>query len=113
MDVAIALEAMYGTAYGHKLAQRAAGLLEGSDESQLSMYDTVMRFHGIRSAIVHADEPPPSREEMENSLEAALDVGRRTLPSLCDRGSKVNWARVTVPIDDVRRRLGLEPLPRS
>ena len=111
VDVAIALEAMYDS-HGHKSAQRAAGLLEGNDENRLSIYNTVKRLHTVRSAIVHADKPPQSREEMDKSLEAARDVGRRTLQSLCDRGSEVDWARVTVSIDDVRRRLGLAPLPR-
>ena len=113
VDVAITLEAMYGSSSGHTIAQRAAGLLEGNDESRLAMYDTVKRFHEIRSEIVHADESPPSREEMETSLEAARDVGRRTLQSLCDHGSKVAWAGVTKAIDGVRHRLGLEPLSRS
>ena len=56
LDVAIALEVLYGGMTGHKLAQRAAALLGTSATEQKRTYDQARGFYDARSRIVHLEE---------------------------------------------------------
>ena len=58
LDVAIALEMLYGGMTGHKLAQRAAALLGEIAAEQKGTYDQAKGFYDVRSRIVHGKEPP-------------------------------------------------------
>ena len=56
---------------GHKLAQRAAGLLGGTAAGQQRVYDEAKGFYDVRSSIMHLRSRPPARE----TIDEALDVG--------------------------------------
>ena len=49
LDVAIALEVLYGGTTGRKLSPRAAGLLAASAAKQIRTYDHARRFYDVRS----------------------------------------------------------------
>ena len=94
LDVAIALELLYGGKTGHKLAQRAAALLGATAEEQKRTYDQARGFYDARSRIVHWKKPPPSPDVLDKELAAGRDLACRTLASLLDRGALLQWADV-------------------
>ena len=94
LDVAIALEVLYGGTTGHKLAQRAAALLGGSATEQKHRYDQAKGFYDQRSRIVHSKNAAYSRDVLGEELEAGRDLACLTLMSLLDRGEPPKWADV-------------------
>ena len=97
LDVAIALEVLFGGVTGHKLAQRAAGLLESTASKQKWTYDQAKGFYDARSRIVHWKEPP-SLDILDSELEAGRNLAYLTLANLLNRQDSLRWA-------DVMRRL--------
>ena len=91
LDVAIALEVLYGGTTGHKLAQRAAALLGGSATEQKHRYDQAKGFYDLRSSIVHWKNVAYSRDVLGEELEAGRDLACLTLMSLLDRGEPPKW----------------------
>ena len=95
LDVAIALEVLYGGTTGHKLAQRAAGLLGTTAAEQKRMYDQAKGFYVARSSIVHVKKPLSSRDVLDKELEAGRNLACLTLASLLNRQEPIRWADVT------------------
>ena len=79
LDVAIALEVLYGGTTGHKLAQRAAALLGETAAEQKRQYDQAKGFYDLRSSIVHWKKPSPSLDVLDKALEAGRDLACLTL----------------------------------
>ena len=94
LDVAIALEVLYGGTTGRKLSPRAAGLLAASAAEQIRTYDQATRFYGVRSRIVHSKKPAPERGALGGELEAGRDLACRTLACLLNRNAAVQWTDV-------------------
>ena len=94
LDVAIALEVLYGGTTGHKLAQRAAALLVATAEEQNRAYDHAKGSYDIRLSIVHRKKPPPSPDVLDNDLDAGCNLACLTLQSLLNRGAPLVWADV-------------------
>ena len=93
IDIAIALEALYGGKTGHDLAQRAAALLGEIAAEQKGTYNQAKGFYDVRSRIVHGKEPP-SLDDLDKALEAGRDLACRTLESLLNRDAPLRWAEV-------------------
>ena len=93
LDVAIALEVLYGGTTGHKLAQRAAALLGTSATEQKRTYDQAKGFYDARSRIVHW-KAPPSLDILDRELEAGRDLACLTLATLLNRQEPLRWADV-------------------
>ena len=94
LDVAIALEVLYGGKTGHDLAQRAAALLGVNAAEQKRAYDEANSFYDVRSKIVHWKKSSPSREVLVRELEAGRVLASRTLESLLNRDALLRWAEV-------------------
>ena len=94
LDVAIALEVLYGGATGRRLAQRAAGLLEGTAAGQQRTHDEAKGFYDVRSSIVHWKKMPPTRDVIEEALKVGRNIACRTLASLLSRDEALKWAVV-------------------
>ena len=94
LDVAIALEVLYGGTTGHKLSQRAAALLRATAKEQKRAYDQAKSFYDARSRIVHWERPLPSPDVLDNELEAGRNLACLTLASLLSRGAPLKWAHV-------------------
>ena len=94
LDVAIALEVLYGGKTGHNLAPRAAGLIGESAVEQKRIYDQAKHFYGVRSSIVHPKKPTPAPDLLQKELEEGRDLACRTLASLLKRDTPVQWADV-------------------
>ena len=94
LDVAIALEVLYGGKTGRKLAPRAAGLLGASTAEQKRIYEGAKRFYTVRSSIVHWKKPTLKHDVLEAELKAGSDLACRTLASLVKRNDPVRWADV-------------------
>ena len=94
LDVAIALEVLYGGTTGHKLALRAAGLLGAAAEEQKGTYDKAKGFYDVRTRIVHLKAEPPSPEVLDRALQTGRDLACLSLTSLLSRGTPVKWAAV-------------------
>ena len=95
LDVAIALEVLYGGTTGHKLAQRAAALLGATAEEQIRAYNQAKGFYDARSRIVHWKKAPPSRDVLDEELEAGRYLACcLTLGSLLNRQEPLRWADV-------------------
>ena len=94
LDVAIALEVFYGGKTGHKLAQRAAGLLEETAAGQVRVYDVARGFYDVRSSIVHWRKEPPTMDVIEEALEVGRDIACRTLANLLSHDEAPEWAVV-------------------
>ena len=92
LDVAIALEVLYGGKTGPELAQRAAALLGVTVAEQKRTYDQAKGFYDARSGIIHRTKQPPSRDVLDNELEAGRDLACRTLASLLNRDAPTRWA---------------------
>ena len=93
LDIAIALEVLYGGATGHKLAQRAAALLGTTAAEQMRTYDQAKEFYGVRSGIVHWKKAP-SLDILDKELESGNDLACLTLASLLNRKAQLRWADV-------------------
>ncbi len=87
LDVAIALEVLYGGTTGHKLSQRAAALLGATAVEQKRAYDQAKGFYDARSRIVHWKKPLPSPDVLDKELEAGRNLACLTLASLLSRGA--------------------------
>ena len=94
LDVAIALEVLYGGTTGHKLSQRAAALLGATAKEQKRAYDQAKSFYDARSRIVHWERPLPSPDVLDKELEAGRNLACLTLASLLSRGAPLKWAHV-------------------
>ena len=94
LDVAIALEVFYGGTTGHRLAQRAAGLLGTSAAGQKRTYDQAKSFYNARSRIVHWKKSSPASEVLDEELEAGRNLACLTLASLLSRDEPPKWADV-------------------
>ena len=94
LDVAIALEVLYGGTTGHKLSQRAAALLGATAGEQKRAYDQARAFYDARSRIVHWKRPLPSPDVLDKKLEAGRNLACLTLESLLSRGAPLKWADV-------------------
>ena len=94
LDVAIALEVLYGGTTGHKLSQRAAGLLGATAGEQKRAYDQARGFYDARSRIVHWERPLPSPDVLNKELEAGRNLACLTFASLLSRGAPLKWADV-------------------
>ena len=103
LDVAIALEVLYGGTTGRKLSPRAAGLLETSAADQQRTFDQASRFYRVRSRIVHSKKPTPAPDSLYKELEVGRDLACRTLANLLNRNAPVRWT-------DVMRNLRPETL---
>ena len=93
LDVAIALEVLYGGKTGRGLAQRAAALLGTSALEQKRIYDQATGFYDTRSRIVHGKKPP-AQEVVDRELEAGRNLASLTLASLLSRDRPLKWAAV-------------------
>ena len=85
LDIAIAMEVLYGGMTGHKLAQRAAALLGTSATEQMRTYDQAKGFYYVRSRIVHLEKPSLSPDVLGEALEAGRNLACLTLASLLNR----------------------------
>ena len=94
LDVAIALEVLFGGKTGRKLSPRAAGLLGTNVAEQKRTYDQTRRFYSVRSRIVHWKKPMPAPDVLHIELEAGRNLACRTLASLLNRDAPVQWADV-------------------
>ena len=100
LDIAIALEVLYGGTTGHKLAQRAAALLGETAAEQKRTYDQVKGFYDARNRIVHLKKPSPSRDVLDRELEIGRNLACLSLASLLNRQEPLRWA-------DVRKNLAI------
>ena len=91
LDVAIALEVFYGGKKGYKLARRAAGLVGATAADQIKTFDQAKSFYSVRSRIVHSNKSRPEHDVLERELEAGRDLACRTLASVLERDTPVQW----------------------
>ena len=113
LDVAIALEVLYGGKTGHNFSQRAAALLGGSATEQNHRYDQAKGFYDLRSSIVHWKNAPYSPHVLGEELEVGRDLACLTLMSLLDRGEPPNWGDVMrglLPATQAHIRARRDPL---
>lgn len=95
LDVAIALEVLYGGKTGHRLARRAAALLGTTASEQMHTYDQARSFYRTRSTIVHTgSNQPPSIDHLDHHLQAGHDLGCRTLTALLNLHTTPDWAEI-------------------
>ena len=94
LDVAIALEVLYGGETGHRLAQRAAALLGVTATEQKQTYDQARAFYDLRTRIVHWEEPHPSPDILQRELDAGRNLACLTLVGLLNRDAPLQWAGV-------------------
>ena len=94
LDVAIALEVLYGGKTGHELAKRAAALLSASAEEQKQTYNQAKSFYKTRSTIVHSNTPAPAPDDLDKQLETGRDLACLTLANLLSRDALLQWAEV-------------------
>ena len=93
LDVAIALEVLYGGKTGHRLAQRAAALLGATAAEQKRIYDQAKGFYAVRSGIVHWKKSP-SPDVLDKQLESGRNLACLTLASLLNRKAPLRWTDV-------------------
>lgn len=93
LDVAIALEVLYGGKTGHTLAQRAAALLGTNAEEQKLTYGRAKGFYDVRSGIVHWKRSP-SPDTLDRELEIGQELACHTLANLLSRNTRLLWADV-------------------
>ena len=93
LDVAIALEVLYGGKTGHTLAQRAAAVLGANADEQKLTYDRAKGFYEVRSGIVHW-KTSPSPDTLDRELQIGQELARHTLISLLNRNTPLFWADV-------------------
>lgn len=100
LDVAIALERMYGLDRGEiafKLKTRAACFLESDTARRTRVFRDVGRFYDARSAIVHnAGKKRWPEKEREAAFDMGFDIARRSLGKLLREGSPADWNEMVI-----------------
>ena len=91
LDTAIALEILYGRKTGHKLAQRAAGLLGATAEQQIQIYDQARSFYNTRSRIMHMKQAPLPLEVLDAQLKEGRDLACMSLIRLLECDEPPEW----------------------
>ena len=94
LDVAIALEVLYGDTTGDKRAQRAAALLGETAAEQKRTYDQAKGFYDVRNSIAHSKMSPPSRDVLDKELETGRNLACLTLVKLLNRDTQLQWVDV-------------------
>ncbi len=85
LDVAIALEKMFKPKDGgisRQLQEKVASFLQGNDEVQSRVKNTVEYFYNVRSAIIHGPKDDKKKrllEEKKEAFDAGFDLVRRSL----------------------------------
>ena len=99
LDVAIALEIMYGPFDGgeitHKLRTRAAWLLGTSPEDRYEIVQNIKAFYEARSAVVHGSTKA-ERQKFERALPLGRELAHQTLAKLLVQGPVLDWDRLVV-----------------
>ena len=102
LDVAIALEIMYGPFDGgeisHKLRTRAAWLLGASPDDRISIAQDMKAFYNARSSVVHGSTKA-DREKLERTFPIGRELARSTLTALLVKGPAPDWDRLVVSGD--------------
>ena len=102
LDVAIALELMYGfdgPELGYKLGTRASFFLENSAQERVETFGKVKQFYKARSAVVHYDRKKERWEKtpdeyyryLSEEFNEGFDLARRTLFKLLHEGGPQDW----------------------
>lgn len=102
LDVAIALEIMYGPFDGgeisHKLRTRAAWLLGASPGDRISVAEDMKAFYNARSSVVHGSTNA-DREKLQRAFPIGRELARSTLTALLVKGPIADWDRLVVSGD--------------
>ena len=99
LDVAIALERMYGLDGGeisHKLRTRSSWFLGGDAEDRVRIMESVADFYAVRSAIVHNRKKKPSAEKYVEAFDTGFELAARTLFKLLKEGPPSNWEKLVI-----------------
>ena len=99
LDVAIALERMYGLDGGeisHKMRTRAAWFLGVDSESRFREMKAVKEFYEARSAIVHNRKKKASWQRDREAFDKGFDIARRTLFKLLHEGPPESWDELVI-----------------
>ena len=99
LDVAIALERMYGLDGGeisHKMRTRIAWFLGVDAESRFREMKTVKEFYEARSAIVHNRKKKVSWQRNHEAFDKGFDIARRTLFKLLHEDPPENWDELVI-----------------
>ena len=98
LDVAIALERMYGLDGGeisHKMRTRIAWFLGVDAKSRFREMKTVKDFYEARSAIVHNRKKASWQRDRE-AFRKGFDTAKRTLFKLLHEGPPENWDELVI-----------------
>ncbi len=99
LDVAIALERMYGLDGGeisHKMRTRSSWFLGRDAEDRVRVMESVAEFYRVRSEIVHKGKRKASAERYRESFDTGFDLAARTLFKLLKEGPPGNWEKLVI-----------------
>ena len=99
LDVAIALERMYGLDGGeisHKLRTRSSWFLGRDAEDRVRVMESVAEFYRVRSEIVHKGKRKASAARYRQSFDTGFDIAARTLSKLLKEGPPNNWEELVI-----------------
>ncbi len=99
LDVAIALERMYeldGGEISYKMRIRASCFLGRGAEERVQIMQSVKKFYGIRSEIVHNRKRKTSSERYQEAFDTGFDIAVRTLFKLLKDGPPDDWEEMVI-----------------
>ena len=97
LDVAIALEILYGMTRRTKLSKRVSAFLGGDPDERASTESDVDRLYRWRVDVVHGLDGQADRDSMAEAISKGSNLARRTLRAYLDRGSipaRPEWAQL-------------------
>ena len=99
LDVAIALERMYelsGGEISHKMRIRASWFLGRGAGDRVLIMQSVKKFYGVRSEIVHNRKRKTSSEKYREAFDTGFDIAARTLFKLLKDGPPDDWEEMVI-----------------
>ena len=99
LDVAIALERMYGLEGGelsHKMCTRVAWFLGTDAQRRLREFRAAKQFYRARSAIVHGGKRQANVGKLHEVFNKGFDLARRSLFRLLCEGPPHDWDALVV-----------------
>ncbi len=103
LDVAIALERMYGLDSGEitfKLKTRAACFLEHDTKGRMQVFKDVKDFYDARSDIVHDRQKKALVKQNIEAFDKGFEVARRSLFKLLHNGPPSDWNEMVIAAGD-------------